>query len=212
MHQLLPDLTLLVPFLIAGLVLNMTPGVDMAYVLAKTTAQGRSAGLVAALGICLGSMVHATASALGISALLLASETAFLVLKICGALYLLYIAVRMIRSGNREMAIETTPPLRKRKILAEAMLTNLLNPKVGLFMLAFLPQFVDAPAQDAVWQVLALGLLFNLNSYLFFVALILLVTAAAKRLRTSARVKALLRWATASILGGMALRLAFADR
>ncbi|OUS18979.1 hypothetical protein A9Q97_00105, partial [Rhodospirillales bacterium 47_12_T64] len=177
MFDIFPDLTLLIPFILAGIALNLTPGVDMAYVLAKTTDQGKRAGLLAAFGISLGSMVHATASALGISALLATSQTAFLVLKIAGALYLFYIAFKILTSKpNEDEAKSSGQPKKNKafKIILEGATTNLLNPKIGLFMLAFLPQFIDAAPQDVVWQTLALGLLFNVNGYLVFVALICL--------------------------------------
>ncbi|WP_157230990.1 LysE family translocator [Kiloniella laminariae] len=216
MLQLLPELSLLVPFILAGIALNLTPGVDMAYVLAKTTQQGRNAGFYAALGISLGSMVHVTASALGISALLAASETAFLVLKILGAAYLLYIAFKILTSppstSSTEEGEEAQIQPSALKIILEGATTNLLNPKVGLFMLAFLPQFIDAAPENVIWQTLVLGLVFNINGYLIFVILITLTMLAATRIKASTKIRALLRWSTAGILGGMALRLAFTDK
>ncbi|WP_421781168.1 LysE family translocator [Kiloniella litopenaei] len=215
MPQLLPDLSLLIPFILAGIALNLTPGVDMAYVLAKTTHQGKKAGLLAALGISLGSMVHATASALGISALLAASETAFLTLKIAGAIYLFYIAYKILTAPsqnhqeNKEHSISTKS--KNGRIILEGAMTNLLNPKIGLFMLAFLPQFIDAAPQDVVWQTLALGLLFNINGYIVFVVLITLTSLAAAKIKASRATKTLFRWITATILGGMAIRIAFTN-
>lgn len=215
MPQLLPDLSLLIPFILAGVALNLTPGVDMAYVLAKTTHQGKKAGLLAALGISLGSMVHATASALGISALLATSETAFLTLKIAGAIYLFYIAYKILTAPsqnhreNEKQLISTKS--KNGRIILEGATTNLLNPKIGLFMLAFLPQFIDAAPQDVVWQTLALGLLFNINGYIVFVVLITLTSLAAAKIKASKRIKTLLRWITATILGGMAIRIAFTN-
>lgn len=214
MPDILPDLSLLIPFILAGIALNLTPGVDMAYVLAKTTDQGKGAGLLAAFGISLGSMAHATASALGISALLATSQTAFLVLKIAGALYLLYIAFKILTSKSGETGSRTGKLPQKRKavkVILEGATTNLLNPKIGLFMLAFLPQFIDAAPQDVVWQTLALGLLFNINGYIVFVALICLTAMAAAKIKASARIKKFLRWITATILGGMAIRIVFTN-
>ncbi len=214
MLDILPDLSLLIPFILAGIALNLTPGVDMAYVLAKTTDQGKGAGLLAAFGISLGSMAHATASALGISALLATSQTAFLVLKIAGALYLLYIAFKILTSKSGETENQESKPPQKHKsikLILEGATTNLLNPKIGLFMLAFLPQFIDAAPQDVVWQTLALGLLFNINGYIVFVALIYLTAMAAAKIKASSRIKKFLRWITATILGGMAIRIVFTN-
>ncbi|WP_085901400.1 LysE family translocator [Kiloniella majae] len=215
MPQLLPDLSLLIPFILAGIALNLTPGVDMAYVLAKTTHQGKKAGLLAAVGISLGSMVHATASALGISALLATSETAFLTLKIAGAIYLFYIAYKILATPSQSEAQnkEQSVPSKSKngRIILEGATTNLLNPKIGLFMLAFLPQFIDAAPQDVVWQTLTLGLLFNINGYIVFVVLITLTSLAATKIKASRGIKTLLRWLTATILGGMAFRIAFTN-
>ncbi|WP_417454340.1 LysE family translocator [Kiloniella sp.] len=215
MPQLLPDLSLLIPFILAGIALNLTPGVDMAYVLTKTTHQGKKAGLLAALGISLGSMVHATASALGISALLATSETAFLTLKIAGAIYLFYIAYKILTTPPQSLTENGeqlySSKYKNGRIIMEGAMTNLLNPKIGLFMLAFLPQFIDAAPQDVVWQTLALGLLFNINGYIVFVVLITLTSLAAAKIKASKRIKTLLRWITATILGGMAIRIAFTN-
>ena len=100
MFDLLPPWTLLAPFLVAALALNLTPGADMTYVLARSLAQGREAGLISAIGIAVGSAIHTTAAAVGLSALLLHSETAFTAVKVGGALYLLWLAFKALRDGG----------------------------------------------------------------------------------------------------------------
>src|SRR5262249_9338040 len=151
-------------FLIAGLLLNITPGPDMALVIARSTQQGTRTGVAAALGIGAGALVHITAAAIGISAILVASAWAFTLLKWIGALYLVFIGLRMIRgsfkpAGSRELrrnSLVTNLP----GVFLQGFLTNILNPKVAIFFLAFLPQFIDVNSPSKVADFIILGLLF----------------------------------------------------
>src|SRR5215475_2344985 len=137
----MPDFSTLLPFLAASLALNLTPGADMTYVIARSATQGRAAGIAASLGIAAGSFVHSVLAALGVSALLQHSETAFLVVKYAGAAYLLYLAWKAIRNGSAAMAgNRVLSRVSLWRVFGEGALTNLLNPKVALFILAFLPQ------------------------------------------------------------------------
>src|SRR5271167_2099108 len=131
-------------FVLAGLLLNITPGPDTLYIVGRSSTQGARAGAVAALGIGAGALVHICAAALGLSAILAASATAFNTVKIIGAVYLLYVGIGLIRSA----AAIAAPPIATERRLAslrgiflQGFLTNVLNPKVALFFLAFLPQF-----------------------------------------------------------------------
>ena len=153
----------LLAFLAAGIMLNLTPGPDMLYVTARSVSQGRPAGLVSALAIGVGCLVHLAAAAIGVSAFLAYSATAFTVLKLGGAAYLVFLGIRAWLSGRsvRGAASMTAQPLAR--VFAQGVLVNVLNPKVALFFLAFLPQFVDPSRSDPLWQVLLLGLLFNLT-------------------------------------------------
>ena len=146
-------------FIISGLILNITPGPDTAYIVGRSAQFGWRGGAAAALGIATGCLVHVLACAIGLSALLAASATAFTLVKWAGAAYLCYIGIRMLLTRDSEAAASSpaqadqardrTPPLSK--VFWQGALTNVLNPKVALFFLAFLPQFVDAgaPAQGA---------------------------------------------------------------
>ena len=166
-------------FVFAGLLLNVTPGPDTLYILGRTAAQGLRGGAVAALGIGAGCFVHIIAAAVGLSALLAASATAFTLLKWIGAAYLVYVGVMLLRT--RAQAIEPAPALRAaalRSVFAQGFLTNALNPKVALFFLAFLPQFIDPGAANKALAFLFLGCLFNLNGTLWN----LLVAWSAARL------------------------------
>jgi threonine/homoserine/homoserine lactone efflux protein len=158
-------------FVVSGLLLNITPGPDVLYIIGRSTTQGRRAGAVAALGIGAGALVHVTAASLGLSALLAASATAFLVVKMIGAAYLVYVGVSLLRSAKADPAdgnpadgpAKTYPAASLRQIFMQGFLTNMLNPKVALFFLAFLPQFVTADAPFKPIALLLLGLIFDVN-------------------------------------------------
>jgi len=151
-------------FIVAGLVLNITPGPDMALILARSTQGGARSGIAAALGIGTGALVHIAASAIGISAILLASAAAFTALKVLGALYLIAIGLRMLWGPARTAAAGSQrtagPPLCT--VFAQGFLTNVLNPKVAIFFLAFLPQFIDAGSPSKVAAFITLGLCFDI--------------------------------------------------
>jgi threonine/homoserine/homoserine lactone efflux protein len=155
-------------FVMAGLLLNITPGPDTLYILGRTTLQGWRGGAVAALGIGAGLFVHTFAAAVGLSALLAASATAFTILKWVGAAYLVYVGLSLLMARP---AIELrTPALHAaglRTVFFQGFLTNVLNPKVALFFLAFLPQFVDPSAPNKAVAFLFLGFVFNLNGTLW---------------------------------------------
>jgi threonine/homoserine/homoserine lactone efflux protein len=156
-------------FVLSGLLLNLTPGPDTLYIVGRSTTQGWRAGAVAALGIGAGIFVHITAAAIGLSAILAASATAFTVIKIAGAIYLVYVGISLLRSSRptgREPAA-TPAPASFRTLFLQGFLTNVLNPKVALFFLAFLPQFVEPHAPSKALSFLFLGAIFNLNGTLW---------------------------------------------
>jgi threonine/homoserine/homoserine lactone efflux protein len=197
---------------VAALALNLTPGADMTYVLARSLAQGREAGLVSALGIAVGAAIHTTAAAVGLSALLLHSETAFTAVKVGGALYLLWLAFKAFRDGGGAANLGDQRPTSLGRVFFEAVMTNVLNPKVALFILAFLPQFV-APAQGHVGlQILILGTLFNLGGTAVNVAVALSTSAARGYVLGSSKVRRLLAWFSSLVFIGLAARLALAER
>ena len=156
-------------FVVSGLLLNFTPGADTLYIVGRSTLQGARAGVIAALGIGAGCCVHMLAAALGLSALLAASATAFTAVKLIGAAYLVYLGVSLWRSAARPQSATRAParaaPMRA--VFAQGVLTNVLNPKVALFFLAFLPQFVDADAPYKLVAFVFLGLVFNVNGTLW---------------------------------------------
>jgi threonine/homoserine/homoserine lactone efflux protein len=207
------ELSQLLAFLAASLALNLTPGADMTYVIARSAAQGRAAGLAASLGIAAGSVVHTLLAAIGVSALLQHSEAAFLTVKYAGAAYLLYLAWKAIRAGDDAAA--TDRQLGRaglRRVFAEGALTNLLNPKVALFILAFLPQFVDPSRGNAAIQILVLGALFNIGGTAINAGVACFASAAARAIGNSAGFGRWLNRISALVFVGLAVRLALAER
>jgi threonine/homoserine/homoserine lactone efflux protein len=209
----MPDLATLWPFLVAALALNLTPGADMTYVIARTATQGRAAGVAASFGIAGGSIVHTALAAFGVSAILAHSEAAFITVKAVGAAYLLYLAWKALMNGAvRSTAPRDLPRVSLGRLFAEGMLTNILNPKVALFILAFLPQFVD-PKAGPVWlQILFLGTLFNISGTTVNCIVTFSTAAAAGLLRGSAGIGRWLNRLSALVFVGLAIRLALAER
>lgn len=151
-------------FALTGLLLNLTPGNDMLYVMARSSGQGTKAGIVSALGIGGGCLVHILAAVVGLSALLAQSALAFTLIKYMGAAYLFYLGTKAILSKTQKVdTVQSLPQLSYRKIFWQGVITNVLNPKVALFFLAFLPQFVDVQKGDTALQILFLGTWFNFS-------------------------------------------------
>ncbi|MDP9205728.1 MAG: LysE family translocator [Gemmatimonadota bacterium] len=208
---MVPDLHSLLLFLAAGLALNFTPGPDMLYVAARGASEGRSAGIVSALGIGAGTLVHIALVALGLAALLAAVPVAYMVVRIGGAIYLIYLGVRALRS-QKSLTLERVEPAPLLAVFRQGVITNVLNPKVALFFLAFLPQFVDPSRGNPALQVVALGLLFDTTGTLVNLAVALGSARAAARLRGTGRAAAVLQKVTGVLFIGLGLRLAFAGR
>jgi threonine/homoserine/homoserine lactone efflux protein len=158
----------LTTFILAGLLLNITPGADTLYIVGRSTAQGVRAGVVAALGIGAGCIVHIVAAAIGLSAILAASSTAFTVVKYLGAAYLAYLGISMLRAQGKTQEFRSELlEVSLAKVFWQGFLTNVLNPKVALFFLAFLPQFIALEAQAKWLSMLFLGILFDFNGTLW---------------------------------------------
>ena len=172
-------------FIATALVLNATPGVDMLFTLSRTLQHGWRTGMAAALGITAGCVVHTVAAALGLAALLATSALAFSAIKWLGAAYLLWLAWGMLRASVRDaepiLAASSAAP--STRVFAQGFLTNVLNPKVALFFLALLPQFISADAPDKAVAFLFLGAVFIAGGALFLFALV----ALAHRMRAFAR-------------------------
>jgi len=195
-------------FVAAGLLLNVTPGPDMAYIAARSVAGGFRDGAAATFGITAGCVVHTIAAAAGLSALLATSAAAFEIIKWCGAAYLLYAGIRLIMTSSRARRTDTpqriVAPAAPWKIFREAFVINVFNPKVALFFLAFLPQFIAADAPAKTLSFVLLGSLFNFNSLFVNLPVAWLASRAGRGLRDSARWS---RWLSGAV-GGLFVLLA----
>jgi threonine/homoserine/homoserine lactone efflux protein len=209
----MPSLSSLLVFVTASLALNVTPGPDMLYVVARSTAEGRRAGVVSSLGIAAGSLVHMTLVAAGLSSLLLAVPYAYDAVRLLGAAYLLYIGVRSLIAARG--AGSGLPELRRATLAAvfrQGMMTNLLNPKVALFFLAFLPQFVDRSQGHVAVQLVFLGLLFNTLGTTVNVLVAVLASRAGDWSRGRVGSSPWMRRVPGAVFVGLGLRLAFLRR
>jgi threonine/homoserine/homoserine lactone efflux protein len=201
-------------FALAALVLIMLPGPDQALITRNALVGGRQGGLLTLAGGVLGLAVHAGAAVLGLSALLLASATAFTVLKIVGAVYLLWLAVQMLRSamrsGRTPQADEAVAaPLQRSAYLRQGFLSNALNPKVALFFVTFLPQFLSPDSGSARTEALLMSGIFAVLFVAWFGLYVLVVERLGRWLRRP-RVKARIEQLTGLVLGTVAVRLATA--
>ncbi|MDP2741940.1 MAG: LysE family translocator [Hydrogenophaga sp.] len=208
----MPDLPQLLLFIAAGWLLNLTPGPDVLYIVTNALRSGVRAGLVAALGIVSGCFVHVLAAAVGVSALLATSATAFTVLKWIGAAYLLWMGVRLLMSKATPLDLRAgVTELDLWRVYRRGFLTNVLNPKVALFFLAFVPQFIAPGADNKVWAFLALGVIFNLNSLPINFGYAWLAAWAARRVHTVQRAMHWMDRAAGLMFMGFGLRLAMTD-
>jgi RhtB (resistance to homoserine/threonine) family protein len=188
--------------------LNITPGQDTLYIVGRSVSQGRRAGLLSVLGILTGCAIHAVAAAFGLSAILATSARAFAAVKLAGAAYLCYLGVGML--------IERANPEEERRfahqsdwtIFRAGLLTNVLNPKVALFFMAFLPQFVSPSAESRISALLFLGAVFIFNGTWWCVFLVWSASAVSRRLRTRSTPALVLKRATGALFVGLGVRLA----
>jgi len=176
-------------FVLTGVLLNLTPGQDTFYILGRSIAEGKRAGVLSALGIGAGSVVHTLAAAIGLSAILATSAVAFAVVKLAGAAYLVYLGARMILSRPDLAAVgDTARASAPGAVFRQGMLTNLLNPKVALFFLALMPQFIDTASSARVVAFVLLGVTFTTTGTIW--CLVLALAAARFRGFFAARPRA----------------------
>ncbi|RXV72225.1 LysE family translocator [Burkholderia stabilis] len=203
-------------FVLAVFLLNVTPGPDTAYIVGRSVAQGRGAGLMSAFGISAGCCVHALACAFGLTALLAASAAAFTVIKLVGAAYLIYLGVRMIvtkqaaaQSADAAQAAAAKP---LRQLFMQGFWTNVLNPKVVLFFVSFFPQFVSADSPHKAWAFLTLGAVFVAMSTVWTSLVAWVAGSVTQRFSGKPGVKKWLDRTVGSAFVGLGLRLATSQR
>ena len=198
-------------FLAAGIVLNLTPGPDTVYILGRSVAQGREAGIASALGICAGSIFHTCAAALGLSAILATSALAFGAIKLLGGAYLIFLGIKMVLDRRRHLSLPSNFRRRTtRAAFRQGVLTNILNPKVALFFLAFLPQFIDPASNTKVLAFVMLGLTFVTTGTIWCLVLAWFASAFSERLRTNETIGQWLNRTAGALFIFLGLRLATA--
>ena len=207
----MPDTNNLLLFVGAGLLLNITPGPDVLYIVGRSLSQGRLAGVVSALGIAAGCLFHIAAGALGLSALMLALPLAYDIVRYAGAAYLVWLGVRAFRAvplGH----VQALQPVSLGRIFRQGMVTNVLNPKVAIFFLAFLPQFTDASRGPLALQFLLLGSIFVVNGTVVCLAYALAASWLGGWLSARYGVSTWLNRAMGGLFIALGLRLALGDR
>ncbi|VEP14191.1 Uncharacterized membrane protein YrhP [Hyella patelloides LEGE 07179] len=196
-------------FLLIAISLNLLPGTDTLYIMARSITQGRKAGIVSVLGISTGTLLHSTAAALGLSAILATSAIAFTVLKWIGTIYLVYLGIQIFISNNFQEDIALK---RENKnlwnIYLQGILTNILNPKVALFLLRFFSLFVDPASRDRVFSLFFLGCLFVITGTLWFIIVALLSAKVSQVVRSKARLINIANKITGIIFIGLGIKLA----
>ena len=205
-----------IPFIFACLLLNILPGPDSLYIIARSATQGARAGVVALLGIMAGVSVHIVAAALGLSALLATSAWAFTVVKVAGCAYLLYLGFSMLIAKQQTppddgQSIELARTTSLQRIFAGGFFTNVLNPKVALFFLAFVPQFIPAEVADKTQMFLALGGIFTLTGTSWCLLLVIGTVWLRKRLSGIGRLSFWLNKAAGGLFVYFAVKLGLAS-
>jgi len=206
-------------FLVAVFLLNVTPGPDTAYIVGRSVAQGRGAGIVSALGISAGCIIHTLACAFGLTAILAASATAFTVIKVAGAIYLIYLGVRLIftkhddaEASRAAQTNEKAAPKSLLQLFAQGFVTNVLNPKVVLFFVSFFPQFVAADSQHKTLAFLTLGIVFIAMSTVWNSFVAWIAGSVTERFAGKSGVKKWLDRGVGSAFVGLGIKLATSHR
>jgi len=168
-----PDTTHILMFLPAMLAITFLPGPDMLFVIAQTLRGGPRSGIASVFGIMSGAVVQLSAAALGLSALILKSATAFTLVKYAGAAYLIYLGIQAWRERQEHLELDEQPVMRPRRTYAQGFITNAVNPKVAVFMLAFLPQFVDVQRGHIASQILVLGAIWYATGFVVLLSIVL---------------------------------------
>lgn len=201
-------------FLIAGLILNLTPGADTMYILGRSIAQGKKAGILSALGISSGALVHCIFAALGLSIILAKSAIAFEIVKYLGAAYLIFLGIKSLTAKSKDefQLNKASKKANYRKIYTAGILTNILNPKVALFFLAFLPQFIDPNYTQSPIPFLILGLTFLLTGTIWCLILATFASKLSERIRKNHKIKIWLDRIAGGIFIALGIKLALSKK
>ncbi|WP_437656371.1 LysE family translocator [Sorangium sp. So ce1182] len=199
-------------FLITSLVVIVTPGQDMILVMSRSLAQGSSAGVVTAAGVSVGLLGHTMLAALGLGSILMASGPLFLVLKLIGAAYLVYLGIALLRTRTATLGLTQKSTASLRKLFAEGAMSNMSNPKITVFYLAFLPQFVPSDAQHPTLLIIMLGTAFAFLTFLVKGPVGYSAGVLSAWLRARPRALAGVYKTSGAVLVGLGVKLAFERR
>ncbi len=203
-------------FVMAAILLNLTPGSDSMYIITRSISQGSQAGFYSVLGIISGILVHTLLAALGLSIILANSPLAFMTVKYIGASYLCYLGVKMLMSKQQHLLASnlpdeektvTAPPLDRWQIYKQGVLTNTFNPKVALFFLAFFPQFIDASYAYSMVSFIILGLTFAVTGFIWCLCLALLASKFSENLRKNPSIEVILNKISGVVFIGLGIKL-----
>jgi len=209
----MPSLGTFLAFAGAAIALIVVPGPSVLYIVGRSVSQGRSHGLISALGVATGVLFHTAAAALGVSVVVARSAVAFSLLKYAGAAYLIYLGVQKLRRPSTlTTALENQNPLSMRRTYVQGLVVNILNPKTALFFLALLPQFVDPDRGPAAPQVVALGLLFAVLALMSDSTWALVASSVAGRLRRSDKALRRLDRGAGAVFIGLGVLAALSQR
>lgn len=208
----MPTVETLILFMGAALALNVTPGPSILYVMSRSVGQGRTAGLVSALGLGTGSLIHAGAAALGLSVILAYSPLAYTVVKYLGAGYLVYLGVRILLVRDRQLSTAVLAHVSLTRVFWQGVVTELLNPKIVLFFMSFLPQFVDPARGSVAGQTLFLGLLFHVTGVPINMLVAVVGGAIASWLSQNPVFERVRNGLAGAVLIGLGVRLALSER
>ncbi len=200
-------------FFIASLLLNLTPGNDMIYVASRSISQGIKAGMISALGVFIGCFVHILAAVFGLSIIIAKSAFLFELIKYLGAGYLIYLGIKaLITKSNFNKDITTLPPVDKWKLLKQGIITNALNPKVALFFLSFLPQFIQVGSSLYKVQLFSLGLWFDLQGTFILIIVAYLLGKTSNFIKNNERFWKIQEKITGIILIGLGIKVALSAK
>jgi len=208
----MPAIETIILFMAAALALNVTPGPSILYVMSRSVGQGRTAGLVSALGLGTGSLIHAGAAALGLSVILAYSPLAYTVVKYLGAGYLVYLGVRILLVRDRQLSTAVLAHVSLTRVFWQGVVTELLNPKIVLFFMSFLPQFVDPARGSVAGQTLFLGLLFHVTGVPINMLVAVVGGAIASWLSQNPVFVRIRNGLAGVVLIGLGVRLALSER
>lgn len=207
----MPELSKLLLFVLAAIILLLTPGPAVLYIVARSLDQGRLAGLVSVLSIEVGNFTHVLAAVFGLSALLLSSALAFSIVKYVGAAYLIYLGLRKLFSRSEAHSVTSAPPQSLRRIFSQGVAVAVFNPKTALFFFAFLPQFVDPARGSITWQMLVLGCVFIVLAIMSDSIYALLAGSLGQWLKRKQAFWRVERYVVGSVYLGLGITAAFAD-